>query len=34
MTDALIAHLSGIRAVRVISRTSVLRYKGRTKTVP
>jgi len=34
MTDALIAHLSRIRTVRVISRTSVLRYKGRTKTVP
>ena len=34
VTDALITHLSGIRAVRVISQTSMLRYKGTTKSTP
>ncbi len=34
MTDALIADLAMIGALRVISRTSVLQYKGTRKTVP
>ena len=33
MTDELIKELAGIRALRVISRTSALRYKGSTKSV-
>jgi TolB-like protein len=34
MTDALITDLAKVRALRVISRTSVLRYKGDTKPLP
>jgi TolB-like protein/DNA-binding winged helix-turn-helix (wHTH) protein/tetratricopeptide (TPR) repeat protein len=34
MTEALITELSRIRALRVISRQSVMHYKGTTKTVP
>jgi TolB-like protein/Tfp pilus assembly protein PilF len=33
MTDALIAELANISALRVISRTSIMRYKGSTKSV-
>jgi TolB-like protein/DNA-binding winged helix-turn-helix (wHTH) protein/Tfp pilus assembly protein PilF len=34
MTDALVAGLSQIKAVKVISRTSVMHYKGTSETVP
>jgi TolB-like protein/Tfp pilus assembly protein PilF len=34
MTDALISELANISALRVISRTSIMRYKGTTKSVP
>ena len=34
MTDSLIANLSKIGALRVISRTSILHYKGTNKTLP
>jgi len=34
MTEALIANLAKIRALKVISRTSVMRYKASTKTLP
>ncbi len=34
MTDALIANLAQISALRVISRTSVMRYKGTKKSLP
>ncbi len=34
MTEALIADLAGIRALKVISRTSVMRYKEREKSLP
>jgi TolB-like protein/Flp pilus assembly protein TadD len=34
MTDALIASLARIKAVKVISRTSVMHYKGTNKTLP
>ncbi|MBI3662449.1 MAG: protein kinase [Acidobacteria bacterium] len=34
MTDALIAELANISALRVISRNSIMRYKGSTKSVP
>ena len=34
MTDALITHLSKIEALKVISRTSVMRYKGSQKSLP
>ncbi|MCK4546377.1 MAG: protein kinase [Candidatus Eisenbacteria sp.] len=34
MTEALITELSRIKALRVISRTSVMRYKGTDKSVP
>jgi TolB-like protein/Tfp pilus assembly protein PilF len=34
MTDALIAELSRMHALRVISRTSMMRYRDTTKTVP
>jgi len=34
MTDALINEMSKVGALRVISRTSVMQYKGTTKTIP
>jgi eukaryotic-like serine/threonine-protein kinase len=34
MTDALIAKLAGIRALRVMSRTSVMQYKGARRPLP
>jgi TolB-like protein/tRNA A-37 threonylcarbamoyl transferase component Bud32/Flp pilus assembly protein TadD len=34
MTDALIAGLAQIKAVKVVSRTSVMHYKGTTETLP
>src|SRR6185436_1365959 len=34
MTDALITHLASLPALRVISRQSVMRYKGSVKPVP
>lgn len=34
MTEALIANLAQVRALRVISRTSVMHYKGTDKTLP
>jgi TolB-like protein/DNA-binding winged helix-turn-helix (wHTH) protein/Tfp pilus assembly protein PilF len=34
MTEALIANLAQVRALRVISRTSVMHYKGTEKTLP
>jgi TolB-like protein/DNA-binding winged helix-turn-helix (wHTH) protein/Tfp pilus assembly protein PilF len=34
MTDELVATLSKIRSLKVISRTSVMQYKGTTKTIP
>ena len=34
MTEALIANLAHIRAVRVVSRTSVMRFKGATRSLP
>jgi serine/threonine-protein kinase len=34
MTDALISDLAQIRALKVISRTSAMRYKGTTKSLP
>ena len=34
MTDALIAGISTIRAVKVISRTSAMQYKGAKKPLP
>jgi TolB-like protein len=34
MTDALIASLSDVRGVRVLSRQSVMRYKGSDETLP
>jgi len=34
MTDALITHLAKIEALKVISRTSVMRYKGSQKSLP
>ena len=34
MTEALIAELSQLGAIRVISRTSILQYQGTTKTIP
>jgi serine/threonine-protein kinase len=34
MTDALIAELANISALRVVSRTTIMRYKGSTKSVP
>ena len=33
MTEALISNLARIRALRVISRTSVMRYKGSNKSL-
>ncbi len=34
MTDALITGISALQAVKVVSRTSVMQYKGATKTLP
>jgi TolB-like protein/DNA-binding winged helix-turn-helix (wHTH) protein/Tfp pilus assembly protein PilF len=34
MTESLISNLAGIRALKVISRTSVMRYKGSGKSLP
>ena len=34
MTDAVITHLAQVRALRVISRTSTMHYKGTTKRLP
>jgi serine/threonine-protein kinase len=34
MTDALISNLAKVRALKIISRTSAMRYKGISKTVP
>ncbi len=34
MTESLISYLAGIRALRVISRTSAMHYKATTKTLP
>lgn len=34
MTEALIANLAHIRAIRVVSRTSVMRFKGASRSVP
>jgi TolB-like protein/thioredoxin-like negative regulator of GroEL len=34
MTDALISNLAKVRALKTISRTSAMRYKGMTKTLP
>lgn len=34
MTDSLITNLAGLQSVRVISRTSVMHYKGSRKTLP
>jgi TolB-like protein/cytochrome c-type biogenesis protein CcmH/NrfG len=34
ITEALIASLAGIRALRVVSRTSVMRFKGATRSLP
>jgi len=34
MTDALITKLAGIKSLRVISRTSTMLYKGKSKTLP
>jgi TolB-like protein/DNA-binding winged helix-turn-helix (wHTH) protein/Tfp pilus assembly protein PilF len=34
MTDELIANLAQLRSLRVISRTSIMQYKGTTKTLP
>jgi len=34
MTEALIANIAKIRALKVISRTSIMRYKGSDKTLP
>src|SRR6185436_10039648 len=34
MTESIISDLAGIRALRVISRTSVMAYKGTTKSLP
>jgi eukaryotic-like serine/threonine-protein kinase len=34
MTDALISNLAKVRALKIISRTSAMRYKGMSKTLP